>query len=231
MTRPVIAYITAPEGDFWLSTLVSAVIRLSGGKPLRLRKEPSTQERAFDGLILMGGLDIHPSRYDASLEVESQFDPARDALDIGWLEHAKTHQIPVMGICRGLQMLNVFYGGDLHQRLDPEITRHWPNGPIGYTLFRKPIDLMGHSFLSEVFAPSDQVKVNSLHKRAVRKIAPDFHATACGQDEGVQAIESLSAPLRFGVQFHPELMVYRADMRRLFRSFVDHCATENGPAN
>ena len=71
---------------------------------MRLRKEPSTQERAFDGLILMGGLDIHPSRYDASLEVESQFDPARDALDIGWLEHAKTHQIPVMGICRGLQM-------------------------------------------------------------------------------------------------------------------------------
>lgn len=231
MTRPVIAYVTAPEGDVLLSILVSAVIRLSGGRPRRLRQGATPDERAFDGLILMGGLDIHPSRYDASIEVESRFDPARDALDINWLKHADAHKIPVMGICRGLQMLNVFYGGDLHQTLDPKMTQNWPNGPIGYTFFRKLIEFKGQSFLSKVFAPHDQVKVNSLHRRAVRKIAPGFQATACGEKGGVQAIESLSAPLRMGVQFHPELLVYRADMRRLFRSFITHCADKNGPVD
>lgn len=223
MTRPVIAYITAPKGDWLLSALMSAVIRLSGGKPKRLRHDPDSGEKRFDGLILMGGLDIHPSRYDASIEVESQFDPDRDALDISWLQHARDHDLPVMGICRGLQMLNVFYGGDLHQRLDPELTRDWPNGPLGYTLFRKRISLTGESFLSEVFAPHDQVRVNSLHRRAVRTIAPDFHETACGERGGVQAIEADHTPLRLGVQFHPELLVYRADMRRLFRRFIQAC--------
>lgn len=231
MTRPVIAYITAPKGDFLLSKLVAAVIRLSGGKPLRLREEDNRGERVFDGLILMGGLDIHPSRYDSSIEVESRFDPARDALDISWLKNADQHDRPVMGICRGLQMLNVFYGGDLHQKLDPEMTRDWPNGPIGYTFYRKPIQLVGQSFLSTLFAPHDSVKVNSLHKRAVRRIAPEFKATACGLQGGVQAIESCSGTLRLGVQFHPELLVYRADMRRLFRSFVTQCAKENGPVD
>lgn len=224
MTRPVIAYVTAPRGDWLLSALVHAVIVISGGKAKRLRHEPKSPKRQFDGLILMGGLDIHPSQYDASIEVESQFDPDRDRLEITWLQHARDHDTPVMGVCRGLQMLNVFYGGDLHQKLDPALTRDWPNGPIGYAFFRKPITLTGDSFLSEVFGPQDRVSVNSLHRRAVRKIAPEFHATACGEHGGVQAIQADHEPLRLGVQFHPELLVYRADMRRLFRRFVEHCS-------
>ena len=224
MTRPVIGYVTAPAGDTLLSFLVGAVIRLSGGKPQRLKREPDGGQRRFDGLILMGGLDIHPSRYDASIEVESQFDPERDALETSWLQHARDHDLPVMGVCRGLQMLNVFYGGDLHQKLDPELTRDWPNGPLGYTFFRKQITLTGDSMLAEVVAPHESVWVNSLHRRAVRTIAPGFHAIACGDHGGVQAIQSDVSPLRLGVQFHPELLVYRRDMRRLFRTFVKHCA-------
>ena len=223
MTRPVIAYVTAPKGDWLLSALVDFVIMISGAKPVRLREEPASGKRLFDGLILMGGLDIHPSRYDVSIEVESQFDPDRDMLEISWLQHARDHDLPVMGVCRGLQMLNVFYGGDLHQKLDAELTRDWPNGPMGYTFFRKPVSLAEDSFLSDVFAPQAQVQVNSLHRRAVRKIAPGFHATAWGKRGGVQAIEADHSPLRLGVQFHPELLVYRADMRRLFRRFIQAC--------
>ena len=224
MTRPLIGFVTAPRGDLALRLLMTAIIGLSGGAPRHLRAAPKDGEPRLDGLILMGGLDIHPSRYDASIEVESRFDPERDALEIAWLQHARDHGAPVMGICRGLQMLNVFHGGDLHQRLDPEITRDWPNGPLGYALFRKPVTVEPDTFLSQIFAPQDCVSVNSLHRRAVRTVAPGFRTSARDAHGGIQAIEAEEAPLRLGVQFHPELLFYRRDMRRLFRLFINDCS-------
>lgn len=220
--RPVIGYIGAPSGDRLVGMLTALIIRYCGGSPVRLRTLPQERPRHVDGLILLGGLDIHPSRYDAEVEEESQFDPARDALELAWLDIAKARNLPVMGICRGLQMLNVKFGGDLNQRLDPEVTANWPNGPVGYALFRKPVDILPGTVLERVFGPGP-LKVNSLHKRSVRTIAPGFSAAACGTDGGVQAIEADSGILRFGVQFHPELLVYRRDMRRLFRTFIEAC--------
>jgi len=199
-----------------------------GGSPVRLRTGPGREAGHLDGLILLGGLDIHPARYNADVEIDARFDPSRDALELAWLEIAFARSIPVMGICRGLQMLNVKAGGDLHQRLDPELTKGWPNGPVGYTLFRKRVDILENTFLASVFGPGP-LSVNSLHKRAVRNIAPGFTATACGHDGGVQAIESDGDVLRFGVQFHPELLIYRSDMRRLFRRFVRACRTHRQP--
>jgi putative glutamine amidotransferase len=222
--RPVIGYIGAPDGDRLVGALTSLIIRLSGGKPARLRRPPDDNSPRIDGLILLGGLDIHPSRYNAEMEVESRFDLQRDELELAWLAVAFARSVPVMGICRGLQMLNVKAGGDLHQRLDPEITRNWPSGPIGYALFRKPVDILPDTFLASVFGPG-ALRVNSLHRRAVRNIAPGFTAAACGEDGGVQAIEAQEGSLRFGVQFHPELLLHRADMRRLFRRFVQACRT------
>lgn len=228
--RPTIGYIGAPSGDRLVGALTALVIWLSGGRPLRLRELPERGDSRLDGLILLGGLDIHPSRYRAEIEVESRFDPIRDELELAWLGVAFAREVPVMGICRGLQMLNVKAGGDLHQRLDPEITASWPNGPVGYMLFRKPVDVQPDSFLASVFG-AGELKVNSLHRRAVRTVAPGFEATVCGRDGGVQAIEACEGVLRFGVQFHPELLVHRADMRRLFARFVGACRTRLATQN
>ncbi|WP_429910758.1 gamma-glutamyl-gamma-aminobutyrate hydrolase family protein [Glycocaulis sp.] len=222
--RPVIGYIGAPRGDRLVGALTSLIIRISGGRPVRLRKPPGPEPRRVDGLILLGGLDIHPSRYNAEMEVESRFDLERDELELAWLDIAFARAIPVMGICRGLQMLNVKAGGDLHQRLDPEVTKNWPNGPLGYALFRKPVEVLPGSFLASVFG-AGTLRVNSLHRRAVRAVAPGFEATACGADGGVQAIEARGGALRLGVQFHPELLPHRRDMRRLFDRFIDACRT------
>ena len=208
-----------------MGALTAFVIWLSGGKPSRLRRPPGSKPRRIDGLILLGGLDIHPSRYNSEVEVESRFDLKRDELELAWLDIAFDRAVPVMGICRGLQMLNVKAGGDLYQRLDPEVTANWPNGPIGYALFRKPVDILPDTFLASVFG-SGQIRVNSLHRRAVRHIAGGFMATACGADGGVQAIESSRGALRLGVQFHPELLLHRRDMRRLFRRFIMTCRTK-----
>lgn len=220
----MIGYIGAPQGDRLVGALTAFIICLSGGKPVRLRKPPGADPRQIDGLILLGGLDIHPSRYNAEVEVETRFDLKRDALELAWLDIAFARAIPVMGICRGLQMLNVKAGGDLHQRLDQDVTANWPNGPIGYALFRKPVEIQPGTFLASVFGEG-KVKVNSLHRRAVRSVAPGFEASACGTDGGIQAIEAQGDVLRFGVQFHPELLAHRRDMRRLFRRFIGACRT------
>lgn len=227
--RPVIGYIGAPRGDRLVGALTSLIIRYCGGSPVRLRTPPGDSPRRVDGLVLLGGLDIHPSRYDAEIEEESRFDPERDELELAWLDVARERGLPVMGICRGLQMLNVKFGGDLNQRLDPEVTANWPNGPVGYALFRKPVNVLPGTFLARVLGPGE-IQVNSLHRRSVRSVAPGFSAAACGTDGGVQAIEADSGPLRFGVQFHPELLAYRRGMRRLFRAFVDACREAAAPA-
>ena len=83
--RPVIGYIGAPDGDRLVGALTSLIIRLSGGKPARLRRPPDDNSPRIDGLILLGGLDIHPSRYNAEMEVESRFDLQRDELELAWL--------------------------------------------------------------------------------------------------------------------------------------------------
>ncbi|MFC4725704.1 gamma-glutamyl-gamma-aminobutyrate hydrolase family protein [Glycocaulis abyssi] len=220
--RPVIGYIGAPRGDRLVGMLTAFIIRISGGRPARLCKPPASGPSRIDGLILLGGLDIHPSQYNAEMEVESRFDLERDELELAWLDIAFARAIPVMGICRGLQMLNVKAGGDLHQRLDPEVTKNWPSGPLGYALFRKPVEVLPGSFLASVFGQGT-LRVNSLHRRAVRAVAPGFEATACGADGGIQAIEAQDGALRLGVQFHPELLPHRRDMRRLFRLFVEAC--------
>lgn len=220
--KPVIGYIGAPQGDCLVGALTAFTIWLSGGKPVRLRLPPSSDACPIDGLILLGGFDIHPSRYNREVEVESRFDLERDELELAWLDIAFDNAVPVMGICRGLQMLNVKAGGDLHQRLDPEVTASWPNGPIGYALFRKPVNILPDTFLASVFGQGE-LRVNSLHRRAVRDIAEGFRAAACGADGGVQAIEGTSGTLRLGVQFHPELLLHRRDMRRLFRRFIKAC--------
>lgn len=222
--RPLIGFTVGTRNDRLVSLLLHLAIRLGGGRSVRLTGPPeSMRPPGPDGVLLGGGLDVHPARYRGDEAQVSNYDLDRDVLEWSWLEAANAAGLPVFGICRGLQMMNVHAGGDLLQTLDPKIARGLPSGPLGYLLFRKPIRVDAGSHLAMATACT-ALTVNSLHSQAVRQPAPGFAVVArdCAHD-GIQAIESDAPALRLGVQYHPELLLHRPTARALFRYFIDHC--------
>lgn len=222
--KPLIGYTVGTRGDHGIAFLLRLAIRLGGGRATRLTRMPGDRAGPEpDGLLLGGGLDIHPDHYDGDPELLTDHDPERDRLEWAWLDRADEAPLPVMGICRGLQMMNVHAGGDLHQRLDPDLVATLPNGPLGYLMFRKPIRIEADSHLARATGAT-ALEVNSLHRQAVRNPAPGFSVTARERaSDGIQAIEADTPALRLGVQYHPELLLHSSDARALFRYFVDAC--------
>ncbi|MHA6288177.1 gamma-glutamyl-gamma-aminobutyrate hydrolase family protein [Maricaulis sp. CAU 1757] len=221
--RPLIGYTVGTRHDHFICVLLRLAIQLAGGRGVRLTRSPEASAEEPDGLLLGGGLDIHPARYRGDEDHVSKYDLDRDVLEWEWLEWAHNAPVPVLGICRGLQMMNVHAGGDLLQVLDPDVADSLPNGPIGYAFFRKPIRIDGQSHLARATGATS-LEVNSLHSQAVRNPAPGYRVVARERaSEGIQAIESDQPHLRMGVQYHPELLLHQEAARGLFRYFVEHC--------
>jgi putative glutamine amidotransferase len=184
---------------------------------------------AMDGLLLTGGPDLDPARYGAAPDGRGFVDPARDALDLAAWEAAEARAVPVLGICRGLQVMNAFAGGRLLQHVDGHAGAAYGSGPP----LTHPMRVVPGTRLARILFPANVgggvVQVNSYHHQAVRAgdLAPRF--AACGLSpsaagELVEALEAPSGPFRMAVQTHPE----RPDgtprqLERLFAFFVDAC--------
>jgi putative glutamine amidotransferase len=196
---------------YWLS------MRMFGEHPIRL-VAPSGDAalQGLDGLIIGGGDDISVELYDGELTLDVQHDPARDLLELKALDYAARRDLPVLGVCRGAQMLNVFYGGTLHQ----DVYKAYEGLPRRWTpLPARHVSIEPDSLLHRVLAV-DRLHVNCLHTQSVDRLGTGLKVTARDKHEVVQAIEDASAYFRVGVQWHPEFMIYRASQRRLFRAFV-----------
>ncbi len=144
-------------------------------------------------------------------------DKARDELEFSLLGEAVRARIPVLGICRGCQLINVYWGGSLYQQLDefyveqPKLRTMRP---------RKLVHIEGGSVLSRILEKA-RAKVNSLHDQSVKDVAKPIKVSARESNGVVQAIEHESYPFMVGVQWHPEFMPYRRDQRRLFHHLVE----------
>ncbi|MEN0652207.1 MULTISPECIES: gamma-glutamyl-gamma-aminobutyrate hydrolase family protein [Hyphobacterium] len=215
--------ITKPDGQDWLVFLSLALsVRLAGGKPVKVTPTLPRAPGDIDGLLLSGGLDVNPHLYEGSTDPARRYDNARDALEMAWARQAWEMELPVLAICRGCQLLNVSRGGDLIQSIDPDVLETYPSGPVGYALYRKPIDIEPESRLASITGAT-RLQVNSLHRRAVRQPGDGLRVTARESHGGIQAVEADDDRFVLGVQFHPELMIYRGDMRAVFRAFVSAC--------
>jgi putative glutamine amidotransferase len=223
-SKPLIGFTVGTGGDPGVAFLLRLAIWLGGGRSIRLMQLPEDMQAAMpDGLLLGGGLDIHPARYQGDESIVSAYDHHRDDLEWSWMDWADAARVPALGICRGLQMLNVHAGGDLLQSLDPDIIASWPTTHLGYVFFRKPIRITPGSHL-EAATGSTTLEVNSLHRQAVNNPAPGFTITARERSsDGIQAIEAETPALRMAVQYHPELLLHHQSARSLFRYFVDRC--------
>jgi putative glutamine amidotransferase len=176
----------------------------------------------IDGLMLVGGVDVHPANYGESvLNATVNPGPERDELELALLQSAFKRDLPVLAICRGHQILNVARGGTLWQDLPtqlPDGLRHSqrgdPHSP-GHEL-----RVAAGSLLRRI-AGSEHLEANSFHHQAVRELGRGLQPTAWSSDGLVEAVEDSAHRFMLGVQWHPEEMLDSAPHRALFASFVE----------
>jgi putative glutamine amidotransferase len=194
----------------------------SAGARVRVLKPPyhPRQLADLDGIVIGGGAHIEPGRYDERPSIEYAYDAERDELEWRALEHARERGLPVLGICRGAQLLNVFGGGTLFQDLAAAVP--------GLRLSRsvrgsKWVDVDPGSTLGRVMAVH-KVRVNSLHRQGIAQLGRGLRVSARDAYGVVQAIET--APddgAVVGVQWHPEYLLDCGPHRRLFAWLVAAC--------
>jgi putative glutamine amidotransferase len=214
--RPVIG-VTGPRRrgfPLWAGAWIS--LRLHGAR-VRAIAPPFRRSKldGLDGLVIGGGDDIGAALYGGEVRADVRLDPERDALELECLDHFWSRGAPVLGICRGAQMLNVFRGGSLHRdvKLAYDIERH-PRTPLPLKRIRIEPDTRLSLALQ-----LEEVRVNSLHSQSVDRLGRGLFVAARDRHGMVQAIEAHGVAFRVGVQWHPELLFYKRAHRRLFAAF------------
>ncbi|GEK74586.1 MULTISPECIES: gamma-glutamyl-gamma-aminobutyrate hydrolase family protein [Halomonas] len=186
-----------------------------GGRPLRLspaRPRPT----GLDGLIIGGGDDIEAHHYGGEIQLDVRVDPERDQLEMALLERFIPAGTPVLGICRGAQLINVHQGGTL----DPDIyTTNEGLKRRRTVLPRKTVDIVGDSRLYRILRVT-WCRINSLHHQAVQETGQGIEIVARDRDGLVQAIESREHDFLIGVQWHPEWLIFNRPQQRLIRALV-----------
>ena len=181
---------------------VEAVHRAGAHAVLLPPGDPSVLE-GVDGLVLAGGGDIDPSRYGADLRHPTVYglDAERDQFELGLAREALARKLPMIAICRGMQVVNVALGGDLHQHIGdlPEVGMHRGDGcPVTHVVRAEP-----ESLLARVTG-GRELHVCSEHHQAVKRLGDGLKIVAHAEDGTVEALESAHHPDLIAVQWHPE---------------------------
>jgi putative glutamine amidotransferase len=215
-----------------LATYTRAV-DLAGGIPvlIPLNLSDDTLRALFDkldGLLFQGGVDVHPREYGEPVEPFcGEIDPARDAVELQLLRWAFAENKPTLGICRGIQMMNVAAGGSLYQDIPAQLGspiqhQHVKGNP--YDFHAHPIEIEADSQLANALGTT-RLEVNSLHHQALKQIAPGFRVVARAPDGVIEGIEATQARFALGVQFHPEWMLDDDPrMIGIFKAFIQAIA-------
>ncbi len=178
----------------------------------------------LDGMLFSGGGDVHPSWYNSLPSPHlGTVDPPRDAWEIALARAGVARGLPMMGICRGAQVINVALGGSLVQHL-PDVTdlAHCVKEECSRPVHTVRIE--GGSRLRTVVG-TEVLGVNSLHHQAVAEVGDGLASVAWADDGTVEAVEGLARNRIFGVQWHPELMTASPGHGELFQWLAEESAT------
>jgi putative glutamine amidotransferase len=176
--------------------------------------EPLDVLRVLDGLLLAGGSDIDPERYGAAAHPETVgLRPDRDAGELGLLEAALDEDLPVLGICRGMQLMTIQAGGHLHQHL-PELVGHENHRPSPGVYGEHAVHVEAGSRLSTIIG--SRVHVRSYHHQGVTDPGKLTVAARADDDDTIEAVEDTSHRFAIGVLWHPEV----GEDPRIFEALV-----------
>ena len=213
-------------------------VRMAGGEPFVMawttdEELLSQYVRQGDGFLLSGGGDIHPSLYGEALLPECGKTRApRDAFERLLLQKLLPTQKPILGICRGLQILNVMCEGTLYQDLpsqNPSPVEHRPMPPERIFESVHDVRLEPDSLLASILQCTS-LSVNSMHHQAVKRLGTGLRAIAHTEDGLVEGAQLLHHPFCLAVQWHPECLLPREDALALFQALID-AAKERKNAN
>ena len=183
-----------------------AAIARAGGLPVELTRDAPVAEMVerLDGIVVSGGADIDPRFYGHAPHAQlGHPEPDRDEWELAVIAEALRTATPLLGVCRGAQLLQVHFGGALHQHLDLD-------EGVGHPRFEAPRDEPCHTvrLVPGTLAHSiygDVVEVNSLHHQTIDRIAPGLVASGLAPDGVIEAVEHPDHPV-LGVQWHPEML-------------------------
>ncbi len=174
----------------------------------------------IDGLILSGGHDVNPHLYNEEIDQKTgDIYPRRDTFDINLVKKMLNKNKPILGICRGFQLLNVIFGGTLFQDLTlskTKLIKHWQNQDCHMPV--QNVYFSGDNFFTSLYG--EKTCVNSWHHQILKDVAEDFEICGKTSDGVVEAFESKKHNI-IGVQWHPEMMnKYDTNEKNIFSEFI-----------
>ncbi|WP_313894588.1 gamma-glutamyl-gamma-aminobutyrate hydrolase family protein [Psychrobacillus sp.] len=181
----------------------------------------------IDGLLLTGGGDIDPTLFGEEPQPAlGNITPERDVFEIALIEKMLELNKPILGICRGVQILNIAAGGNMYQDIytqsENKLLQHDQKAPSTHASHF--VWVMKDSLLSDI-VKVDTFKVNSFHHQAVRKVPEGFEVSAIASDGTIEAIESKNHAFVIGVQWHPESLLLKKEAMSstIFQAFLHAC--------
>jgi len=222
MSRPLIGITPCSRVDDYVES-----VKRAGAEPVVLSTsdDPRAVLDRVDAILLTGGLDVDPALYGEAPHPTTEPAPDRDRFEVPLSRAAVERDVPVLAICRGVQVLNVASGGTLVQDIPSAVTSDLEHS------IDVPKDQIAHDVrvtdgtrLAEALGPGtplDTCSVNSRHHQSVGRVAPQFVVSAVSPDGVIEAIERPGAQFCVGVQWHPENFWRTGEFDGLFDAFVD----------
>ena len=220
---------------FYVNTAYINAVQLNGGIPLAVPVSENEEDlvsilKLCHGVLVPGGEDVDPKFYGENPHPTiGTIRPDMDSFILSALDICFKHNIPVFGVCRGLQIINIALGGTLYQDMslyEGETILHNQTYDRSYTVHKA--DIKAGSLLHSIFG-AEEIMVNTMHHQAIKDLGRGLSATALAPDDIIEAIESDNNQI-FAVQWHPEELIHSTpEMNKLFLHFILNMAAKHTP--
>lgn len=236
MKKPVICITPShntDNDDLSLRPTYVRAVSAAGGLPIVITLESGPEDigqlvNLCDGFLFSGGPDPHPFLFGEETQAHcGNVSVLRDRLELALLKKVMEARKPVLGICRGIQLINVALGGDIYQDIPSQTDSCFPvahKQPFCYSVPSHHVAVANGSLLSSMAEGRREIEVNSMHHQACRKTAPGMTVSGCSPDGLTEALELPDYPFLLGVQWHPEYL-WQTDQTaaNIFRHFITAC--------
>lgn len=218
--------------DLTMRPTYQRAIIMSGGIPIILPLEASeadlqTLANTLDGFLFTGGPDVHPFYFGEQTQAHcGNISKLRDTMELSLLRLAMKAKKPILGICRGIQVINIGLGGNIYQDLPSQWKEEFPvahKQPFQYTIPSHTIDVVADTLLADITG-CKSLQVNSMHHQAVKDPAPGLRICGYAPNHLIEALDMPDYPFLLGVQWHPEYL-FPTDhaAAQIFQAFIAAC--------